>query len=283
MATLQDIQYHYDVGNDFFTLFLDRNYEVYSCAVWQDADTLEIAQERKLNRIASFANVKPDSSVLDIGCGWGGMLRFLLEQRKAKELVGLTLSQEQFNFIKALNIQEIDVKVCSWDNFSSDKKFDAIVSVGAFEHFASLEDKASGTHMQVYKKFFENCHQLSNERSNIGLQTIVLNKTPSNLNQLRDTRYLIEKVFPGSSLPRVEEIQTSMSSFYEVKEFLSIGQDYVKTLAEWKRRLLQSELQAVAQYDRELFDHYLKYFDSAQRNFEDGIVDLVQFSLKRID
>jgi cyclopropane-fatty-acyl-phospholipid synthase len=283
MATLQDIQFHYDTGNDLFTLFLDREHKMYSCAVWQDCSTLEAAQTKKLDRIAKFANVKPGDRVLDVGCGWGGMLIYLLDKFKAKEPTGLTLSQEQFNFIKSLDIAEIDIEICSWSDFRESKAFDAIVSIGAFEHFASLDDKANNTHIDVYRNFFRCCHNLSRESSSLGLQTIVFNRVPSNLRELKDAKYLLEKVFPGSSLPTIEEIQLSMSSFYRVEKMMTIGQDYARTLSEWKIRLCNNESIVVERYSRELFDHYLTYFDSAKRNFEDGVVELAQFSLERIN
>lgn len=283
MATLQDIQFHYDVGNDFFDLFLDRQYKIYSCAVWETADTLELAQAKKLDRIASFAKVKSGGSVLDVGCGWGGMMRYLLEEYHAGKVVGLTLSEEQFHFVEALNLRSAEVQVCSWSDFHTDEKFDSIVSIGAFEHFASLNDKANGTHTQVYESFFRQCHRLSCEKSSLGLQTIVLNRSPSSLQEIRDTRFLLREVFPGSALPRIDDIQVSMSSFYEVSEMLTIGQDYAKTLSEWKERLCQHEEYAVKQYGDKLFNHYLNYFDAARRDFENEIVGLAQFSLKRKD
>ena len=111
------------------------------------------------------------------------------------------------------------------------------------------------------------------------MQTIVLNRVPSNLRELRDAKYLLEKVFPGSSLPTIEEIKVSMSNLYRVEKMLTIGQDYAKTLSEWKTRLCNNENIIVERYGRELYEHYLMYFDSARRNFEDGVVELAQFSL----
>src|SRR5579872_6557576 len=99
MATTDDIKFHYDVDNDFFKLFLDDKYRIYSCGVWEAADSLEDAQENKLKRIADFANIKKGNRVLDIGCGWGGMLDYCLDVRDAKNVMGITLSKAQYEYI----------------------------------------------------------------------------------------------------------------------------------------------------------------------------------------
>lgn len=281
MATLEDVQSHYDVGNDFFNLFLDRKYRVYSCAVWEEAKTLEEAQEKKLARIASFANIKSGQRFLDVGCGWGGMMGYALEYLNVRHAVGLTLSEEQYKFIKMQNLRNVEVHLRSWADFDSETKFDAIVSIGAFEHFASLEDRAKGRQISVYKSFFERCHYLSCENSSLALQTIVTEKKPSTLQSVRDTRFLLNHVFPGSALPFINDIQAAILDLYEIHELRTIGQDYAMTLTHWKNRLLQHQSQIIEMYGQHLFDNYTNYFDAARRSFDKGVVNLVQVSLKR--
>jgi cyclopropane-fatty-acyl-phospholipid synthase len=283
LATLEDIQLHYDVGNDFFDIFLDRRYKIYSCAVWENIDDLESAQTRKLARMSMFSGVKPYTSILDVGCGWGGMMRYLLDDCHVSNVTGLTLSDRQFDFVKSLKLENSEVQVCSWSDFQTNSKFDSIVSIGAFEHFASLDDRVAGNHLRVYERFFKRCHQLTNEGSGLGLQTIVLKRAPSTSQEFRDTQFLLRKVFPGSALPTVDDIHTAMLGFYKVREVLTIGQNYARTLLEWKSRLRQHEKFALENHGRQLVEHYLTYFDAARRSFENGVVDLAQFSLERED
>ncbi len=76
MATAEDVQFHYDVHNDFYALFLDSSFRAYSCGVWEQAATLEEAQQDKIRRLCDFAKIESDKTVLDIGCGWGGLMRY---------------------------------------------------------------------------------------------------------------------------------------------------------------------------------------------------------------
>ena len=181
MARCEEVQFHYDVDPDFFKLFLDKRYGLYSSGVWEMATNLEDAQEDKLGRIADFANVKKGDHVLDIGCGWGGMLEYCVSVREAKNVTGTTLSQYQYEYITRKNLPSIAVKLCSWSELNAAKRFDAVLSIGAMEHFASLEDKKKGNQVKVYRDFFKCCFDFSADGSYLGLQTIVTLKNPDTL------------------------------------------------------------------------------------------------------
>ncbi len=282
MATQQDIQAHYDLDNDFFALFLDRDYRVYSCGVWQDATTLEEAQKNKLARLSQFAHLADGQKVLDVGCGWGGLMRYITSQYASSQAHGLTLSSAQYAYVQSVPKANIAVELRAWQDFAvPEKKFDAIISIGAFEHFASVEDHVASRHRQVYANFFDWCRQVSTNEACVGLQTIVINRAPINIGEVRDSRYLLDKVFPGSALPAVSDIQAALVDKYEIVELRLIGQDYARTLTEWNNRLIANSEKIIAHYGAPVFEHYRTYFDAARHSFESGFVDLLQVSLRR--
>ena len=281
MATKHDVQYHYDVSNDFFKLFLDDKYRVYSCGVWKNATNLEQAQENKLRRIANFARIKKGNHVLDIGCGWGGMLEYCVNTLEVSSATGITLSQAQYQYLMQKKLSAVSLKLCSWLDLNNEKRFDAIVSVGAMEHFASLKERKNGRHLDVYENFFRCCANLSKKQAYLGLQTIVTLKKPETLQSMRDTHYLLKYVFPGSVLPDISSLQLAMNKWYEPENLKTIGLDYARTLQEWKIRLNQNKDKIIKQYGETLLIHYNHYFDAAIRSFEKGYISLLQMSLRK--
>ncbi len=283
MASQADIAHHYDVDNDFFALFLDKKYRAYSCGVWKKALDLEQAQEDKFDRLCRYANVTQDHHVIEIGCGWGGLMNTILEKYPNTHVHGLTLSTEQFEFINKAPKPNLSLELRSWQDYvPSEHKFDSIISIGAFEHFASFEDQAASRQRDIYKTFFDWCLSVSTPDAQIGLQTIVISRAPNTLSELRDSRYLLDKVFPGSALPSISDIQAAIIDKYEISAVRRIGLDYARTLFEWNKRLELNKDKVIARYGQELFDHYRTYFDAARRCFETGYVDLYQVSLRRV-
>lgn len=283
MANQQEIEFHYDKDNDFFELFLDKNYRMYSCGIWEDAHTLEEAQISKLRRMSQFSHIQPGATVLDIGCGWGGLLEYALNIRYAAKVVGLTLSSMQFDYIKKHFFDDhLSVHLKSWQAFNTFEKFDSIVSIGAMEHFVSLEERKRNNHIPVYRKFFQKCADLSNETAYLGLQTIVILKNPDTIQSMKDTHYLLKYVFPGSVLPEISAIQVAMQGIYEPVELKTQELDYARTLAAWQKRLNHHKIHIIQYYGESLWHHYNHYFDAARRSFENGYVSLLQVSLKKI-
>jgi cyclopropane-fatty-acyl-phospholipid synthase len=283
MATQADIEHHYDVDNDFFALFLDKKYRAYSCGVWKSAADLEQAQEAKLDRLCRYANVQANQHVIDIGCGWGGLMNNIIEKYPNTHVHGLTLSTEQFEYVKSQQKPNVSLELRSWQDYAApEKKFDSIISIGAFEHFASFEDHAASRQRDIYKTFFDWCLNVSTPDAQIGLQTIVISRAPNTLSELRDSRYLLDKVFPGSALPSISDIQAAIVDKYEISKVSRIGLDYARTLFEWNKRLELNKDKIVERYGQALFDHYRTYFDASQRCFESGYIDLYQASLRRV-
>jgi cyclopropane-fatty-acyl-phospholipid synthase len=283
MASKSDIEHHYDVDNDFFALFLDKKYRVYSCGVWKRAEDLQQAQEDKLDRLCRYANVSDGSNVIDVGCGWGGLMKRINEKYPKAHVHGLTLSTQQFEYVNSTRNQQLSVDLCSWrDYLPPVQKFDSIISIGAFEHFASFEDHAASRQRDVYRSFFDWCLSVSTTDAQIGLQSIVMNRAPNSISELRDSRYLLDKVFPGSASPSISDIQAAIIDKYEISAVHRIGLDYARTLNEWNKNLVLNKEKILERYGHELFDHYRTYFDSAQRCFESGYIDLYQVSLRRV-
>jgi cyclopropane-fatty-acyl-phospholipid synthase len=270
------------LDNDFFALFLDHDYRVYSCGVWQSASSLEEAQKRKLERLSKFAHLEDGQNVLDVGCGWGGLMQYITDQFPTSSVHGLTLSSAQYAHIQSVPKSRISVNLRAWQDYAPpEKKFDAIISIGAFEHFASMEDHILSKHRQIYINFFEWCRRVTTSEAYVGLQTIVINRAPVNIGEVRDSRYLLEKVFPGSALPSVSDVQAAMVDLYEIVELRLIGQDYARTLNEWNIRLFVNRDLIIEKYGVHVFEHYRTYFDAAKRTFESGFVDLLQVSLRQ--
>ena len=281
MATQADIEAHYDVDNDFFALFLDRKYRVYSTGVWEKATNLEGAQEAKLNRLCEYANIKPGHHVMDVGSGWGGFMNYIAEKYEGSLVHAVTISSEQFNYVNSIKKSNVTVDLCPWQSYSPpERKYDAIVSVEVFEHFATLEENIANRHRDVYKDFFDWCLSISTPEAQFALQTIVITRPPNNLIELRGSKYL-QRVFPGSAMATISDIQAAIVDKYEIAAVSRVGLDYVSTLREWNRRLELNKDIIIERYGETLFEHYRTYFSGASSCFETGYFDVLQVSLKR--
>lgn len=282
MATIDEIQFHYDVDNDFYTLFLDNEFRAYSCGVWDDASTLEDAQRSKIDRICHFARIASGARILDIGCGWGGLMERAITQHGASIAHGLTLSEDQWTHIRQNGSPHVSVALESWRDHRPEQPYDALTSVGAFEHFVSRTERLAERQIEIYRDFFTICRLVSTKKAWLGLQTIVTARNPATLQEAKDARYLLDKVFPGSALPAESDIHESSAGLYKVANICRIGKDYARTLACWRERLITKRHLASERFGTEVVDHFVRYFDAAERSFECGVTELVQISLSPV-
>jgi cyclopropane-fatty-acyl-phospholipid synthase len=278
-ASPQAIQYHYDVSNDFYRLWVDRSF-TYSCAMWEDNDTLESAQMRKLDFHVEQARAKNATRVLDVGCGWGSLLQRLVEVHGVEQAVGLTLSKAQAEWNWARQHPRIDVRLESWTDHVPQTPYDAIISIGAFEHFARLE-LSQAEKVEAYRAFFARCHAWLKPGGWLSLQTIAYGNLRRG-KQYADP-FIPREIFPESDLPRLSEIAEATEHLFEVVALRNDRQDYAHTSREWFDRLRTKRAEAVRVCGQEVVARYERFLRMFGYSFELGAFILLRLALRRIN
>ena len=195
-SSKRNVSHHYDIGNDLYKLMLDSEHMQYSCAYWPtDNITLGEAQEAKLAHIASKLAIEPGQRVLDIGCGWGGMAIYLAQKANV-EVLGITLSEEQFALAQQraeaagvagrARFELVDYR----DLAARGDTFDRIVSVGMFEHVG----------VPQFETFFRSCARLMKDNGVLLVHTIGRLDGPSFTDAFTD-----KYIFPGGYIPALSE------------------------------------------------------------------------------
>lgn len=274
-APADAIQTHYDVSNAFYALWLDETM-TYSCALWDNDSDLKSAQLNKLDFHLEQAHARNKGRLLDIGCGWGALVNRAIEQFGVQHVVGLTLSQAQCEWIEPPNKTNVAIRLESWEKHTPTAPYDAIISIGAFEHF--VKPGLSRTEkVRAYRKFFEWCHANSTDSSYLSLQSIVYENFDENL-----PNDFVKEIFPESDLPRLSEILEAMQGFYEVVTLRNDREHYTKTLQQWLSNLRKNRDKAIALGGEALYRKYEKYLGIFAIGFHIGTVNLTRFAARRI-
>ena len=275
-ASAEAIQHHYDVGNEFYRLWLDSTL-TYSCALWEENDTLESAQIRKIDFHVKQARASGAERVLDVGCGWGATLKRLVEKHEVKQACGLTLSQTQAAWIASFNDPRIDVRVESWSDHSPEKPYDAIISIGAFEHFVKPK-LTKAQRVKSYRAFFQRCHEWLKPGGFLSLQTIAYG------NIRRENMIdFIEEIFPESELPMLAEIAEASERVFEIMALRNDRQHYKRTCAAWYSNLKANRAAAIKLVGQEMVARYEKYLRISRMSFHRERSVLLRITLRRID
>nr|WP_268753218.1 cyclopropane fatty acyl phospholipid synthase [Desulfopila aestuarii] len=206
---------HYDTGNDLFSLMLDKNM-AYSCGYWQNASTLDEAQDAKLDMICRKLQLKPGMRLLDIGCGWGSMVRYAAE-KYGVEAVGITVSEEQVQLARE-RCEGLQVEIRLQDYRELKGKFDAIVSVGMFEHVG----------YKNYRTFMEIVRKILNDNGLFLLHTIATNHT-----SLNGDPWFDKYIFPNGMLPSAKQLTSAIEHHYVLEDWHNFGVYYDQTLMAW--------------------------------------------------
>jgi cyclopropane-fatty-acyl-phospholipid synthase len=281
-ASAAEIQHHYDLGNDFYGLWLDPS-RTYSCALWDGAeDTLEAAQLRKLDYLADGVRVRAGARVLDIGCGWGSMLRRLVEKYGVASAVGLTLSESQAEWIAGWADGRYDVRVEHWAEHAAHERYDAIVSIGAFEHFADYGVPRE-KRIAAYRAFFERCRHWLPQGARLALQTITKGSNVRLDRQtLSDGLFVIERIFPGSELPWPSEILEASERRFELVSARNDAGDYSRTTQVWLDGLRASRESASELVGEEAVADYERYLAASARSFANLHLGLMRLIFERV-
>jgi cyclopropane-fatty-acyl-phospholipid synthase len=206
---------HYDLGNDFYQSMLGPSM-TYTCGYWKNADTLDQAQEAKLELICQKLRLKPGMRLLDIGCGWGGFMAYAAA-RHGVECVGVTVSREQAAFARQRH-PDPRLEFRLQDYRGIEGQFDAIASIGMFEHVGKKN----------YRTFMRVVRSCLADDGVFLLQTIGKNERAG------ITDPWIEKyVFPNGEIPAINHISDAMDGLLVTEDLHNFGADYDKTLMAW--------------------------------------------------
>lgn len=282
MATSAEIAISYDVGNDFFRLWLDRSMN-YSCALWEDGDDLDRAQERKLDFLHDLARIDKRSRVLDIGCGWGTNLARLSEHREVAAAHGITMSAAQTEEAVARQIPRAVVDMVDYRDYSPGEPFDAVISIEMFEHIATPQQAMRGEHMQVFRHFFRRIHRWTRPGAWFALQTVTLNQLPRRSDHIWDMANATRAVLPGSRCGRLDEIVQACGAWWEVGEVSTRRTDYIRTCTEWRSRFHAAEAAIRQRWGDRIYQEFDLYLRTCVLSFELNYISLAQLALRRID
>jgi cyclopropane-fatty-acyl-phospholipid synthase len=232
---------HYDLGNELFINMLDKRL-VYSCAYWQDAQNLDIAQENKLELICCKLGLQPGMKILDIGCGWGSFGKYAAEKYRVK-VVGITVSKEQVELARTL-CTGLPVEIRLQDYRDVNEKFDRVVSVGMIEHVGY---KNYRTYMEVVRRCLD-------DDGLFLLHTIGGNKSVKSVDP-----WINKYIFPNGMLPSIQQLSRSVEGLFVVEDWHNFSADYDKTLMAWFGNLEKNWDNLQSKYD-ERFHRMWKYY-----------------------
>jgi cyclopropane-fatty-acyl-phospholipid synthase len=270
----RNIAEHYDLGNDFYRLWLDPTM-TYSSAIFGDGQKdLSAAQMAKYGRMAQSLELQPGHKVLEIGCGWGGFAEFAAGTYGCK-VTGITLSQEQQKFArervaKAGLADKVDIELIDYRDV--DGSFDRIASIEMFEAVGEA-------HWPV---FFEKVRNLLSPGGLAALQVILIEEARFDLYR-RSADFIQRYVFPGGMLPSHTAFnRAAEAARLKIDEAYHFGLDYARTLAEWQASFQQAWPRVAALgFDakfKRLWEYYLAYCEGG---FRAGSIDVAQYRLKR--
>jgi len=264
-----NVAYHYDLSDDLYDLFLDPKKQ-YSCGYFKNPnDSLEKAQNNKINHIIKKLNIKPNQKILDIGSGWGSLAIDIAKSAKC-EVTGITLSENQYNHsvkkVKELNLEN-QVKFKLIDYRQLNEKFDRVVSIGMFEHVGR----------KFYKKFFKKISELLKEDG------IALIHTIGSVNPPRDPHPWITKyIFPGGYTPSMSEVTSPIEkSGLIVSDIEVLRMHYSHTLRCWKESFLLNKEKVTTLFDERFFRMWEFYLTSCEIAFKWGDQVVYQFQLTK--
>ncbi len=278
----REIQVAYDVSNEFFRLWLDENMHYTSASYLTGDETLEQAQLQKCQILYDYAEMRPDKSVLDIGCGWGANLQFLSLDKNVKTAHGITLSPEQGREIDERKLPGVTTWVQDFKDFKPAKKYDALVSIEMIDHLVSPAQAREGQAVQIYRNYFDTVAKWVEPGAYFGFQAILRNVVPRRRKDLEDLQFTADVIFPGGLNPRLEELVMAAHPSWEVVELRTQRECYGKTTAEWYRRLQAHEGEIRQKWGDEVYDDYDRYLSTCVRAFDKHWSSDVQMKLRRV-
>ena len=245
---------HYDLGNILYKKMLDK-YMNYSCGYWKYAKNLDKSQIAKLDLICKKVGLKPGMKVLDVGCGWGGFAKYAAEKYKV-DVVGITISKEQAKLARKLcKGLPVEIKLEDYRNLpKSNEKFDAIISIGMFEHVG----------VKNYKIFMKVIYKLLKNEGLFLLHTIGGNESVN----LTDP-WIGKYIFTNSMLPSIKQIAEASENILILEDWHNFGTDYDRTLMAWHKNFNKNwnKIKKSNNYDERFYRMWNYYLLSCAGSF----------------
>jgi cyclopropane-fatty-acyl-phospholipid synthase len=276
-ATRRDNQsylmFHYDVGNDFYRLFLDHPWMQYTCANFTDwSESLEQAQINKMEMVCRKLRLKPGETLFDLGCGWGGLLCYAAKYHGVHGH-GVNLSKAQVEFarerIRRLGLED-RVTVEEGDANAVTGSYDKVAAVGILEHIGIVN----------YPRFMAQLYGLLKDRGVLLLHMITRGAKTSarHFHRSRPEHRLFRKyIFPGGELGHIGNIVESLEGArFEVHDVEGWREHYALTLKMWSQRLAANEREAVRLVGGEKYRMWMAYMAGMSFGFHDGSLRLFQ-------
>ena len=264
-----NVAHHYDLSDKLYDLFLDPKKQ-YSCAYFKNEnDTLEDAQNNKIQHIIKKLNIQPNQKILDIGCGWGSLAIDIAKSTNC-EVTGITLSKNQYDYCvkkaKEFNVEN-QVRFRLIDYRELNEKFDRIVSVGMFEHVGR----------KFYKKFFKQIEKLLTDNG------VSLIHTIGSVNPPRDPHPWVTKyIFPGGYTPSLSEITTPIEKAgLIVSDIEVLKLHYSHTLRLWKENCIKNKAKIIEIFDEKFFRMWEFYLTGCEIAFKWGDQVVYQLQLTK--
>ena len=267
----ENIAHHYDLGNDFFRLWLDESL-TYSCAYFRNAsDTLDEAQRQKIEHSLRKLRLQPDETLLDIGCGWGALIMQAAERYGVKA-TGITLSEEQYAganaAIASRGLQnKADVRLMDYGTLAAEgKQFDKIVSIGMIEHIGKerLAEVAQTVKMLL-------------KPGGLALLHMITDVKEGQIN-----RWVEKYIFPGGYLPTLPEIITHLSAQdFRVWDVENLAPHYRQTLDHWSNRFERVVPIVLEKFDERFVRMWRLYLRASSALFREGVVQVHQILVSR--
>ncbi|MGB9150589.1 MAG: cyclopropane-fatty-acyl-phospholipid synthase family protein [Burkholderiales bacterium] len=261
----QAIQFHYDVSDDFYALWLDRR-RVYSCAYFKtEQDSLDLAQEQKLDLICRKLAIKQDERVLDIGCGWGGMI-FWAAEKYGANCTGITLSENQRDYVQQQIVArglegKVEVRLQDYRDVPEENIFDKIISVGMVEHVGTRN----------LGEYFNKINRLLKPGGLLMNHGVTSSTMDNDYIRGGGADFIQRYVFPEGELAHVSKVLDAMGrEKLECLDVENLRPHYAETLWHWVERLEAQQQQAVEIVGEEKYRIWRAYMAGFAYAFEQG-------------
>jgi cyclopropane-fatty-acyl-phospholipid synthase len=254
---------HYDIGNDLYEAMLGESM-VYTCAYWKDTDDLTTAQYAKMDLICRKLQLKPGMKVLDIGCGFGSFAKYSAEHYKV-HVTGITISKEQLLHAKS-KCRGLDVEFSLMDYRNLTGKYDAIASIGMFEH---VGDRNYAIYMQKAAEVL----------SDDGL--FLLHSIASNKYKSHGEQWISKYIFPNGQLPSFKSIAQSIEDNFVLEDLHNIGVNYDYTLMAWYNNFVRNWPKLKHKFDDRFYRMWSYYLLSCAGAFRSRDIQVWQLLLSK--